>query len=118
MQIDKDGANPERVKQEMSEAGLLPEEWGGKTPFMQVCALCLLWSPANACHAGSFSFIGHVLHCNTQKSCWTEAVNAKVTLAFKLATTMSQLLHTEALINRRIERHKDTLELKGLTGML
>ncbi len=36
MQIDKDGANPERVKQELSEAGLLPEEWGGKTPMIPV----------------------------------------------------------------------------------
>lgn len=37
MQIDKDGANPERVKQELSEAGLLPEEWGGKVPMIPVC---------------------------------------------------------------------------------
>lgn len=37
LQIDKDGANPERVKQELSEAGLLPEEWGGKTPMIPVC---------------------------------------------------------------------------------
>lgn len=36
MQVDKDGANPERVKQELSEAGLLPEEWGGKTPMIPV----------------------------------------------------------------------------------
>lgn len=35
-QVDKDGANPERVKQELSEAGLLPEEWGGKTPMIPV----------------------------------------------------------------------------------
>ena len=39
MQIDKEGANPERVKQELSEAGLLPEEWGGKTPMLPVCDL-------------------------------------------------------------------------------
>lgn len=37
LQIDKDGANSERVKQELSEAGLLPEEWGGKTPMIPVC---------------------------------------------------------------------------------
>lgn len=36
--IDKDGANPERVKQELSEAGLLPEEWGGKTPMIPISA--------------------------------------------------------------------------------
>ena len=36
MQIDKEGANIERVKQEMSENGLLPEEWGGETPMVAV----------------------------------------------------------------------------------
>ena len=36
LQIDKDGANIERVKQEMSENGLLPEEWGGDTPMVAV----------------------------------------------------------------------------------
>ena len=41
--MDKEGANPERVKQELSEAGLLPEEWGGKTPMMQVWQVCAVW---------------------------------------------------------------------------
>jgi translation initiation factor IF-2 len=36
LQIDKEGANIERVKQEMSENGLLPEEWGGETPMVAV----------------------------------------------------------------------------------
>ena len=36
MQIDKDGAEPERVKQELSELGLLPEEWGGQTSMVPV----------------------------------------------------------------------------------
>lgn len=35
-QIDKEGANIERVRQEMSENGLLPEEWGGETPMVAV----------------------------------------------------------------------------------
>lgn len=35
-QIDKEGANVERVKQGLSEAGLLPEEWGGQTPMVPV----------------------------------------------------------------------------------
>ena len=34
-QVDKEGANPERAKQEISEAGLLPEEWGGDTPMIE-----------------------------------------------------------------------------------
>ena len=36
LQIDKEGANIDRVKQEMSENGLLPEEWGGETPMVAV----------------------------------------------------------------------------------
>lgn len=37
--IDKYEANPERVKQELAEYGLLPEEWGGDTIFVPVSAL-------------------------------------------------------------------------------
>ncbi len=36
VQMDKEGAQPDRVKQELSDAGLLPEEWGGQTPMMPV----------------------------------------------------------------------------------
>ncbi|MBW2519860.1 MAG: translation initiation factor IF-2 [Deltaproteobacteria bacterium] len=36
--IDKPDANPDRVKQELSELGLLPEEWGGDTIFVDVSA--------------------------------------------------------------------------------
>jgi len=37
--IDKVGANPERVMTELSEKGLVPEAWGGDTPFVEVSAL-------------------------------------------------------------------------------
>ncbi|MED6184412.1 Translation initiation factor IF-2, chloroplastic [Stylosanthes scabra] len=37
--IDKDGANPERVMQELSSIGLMPEDWGGETPMVQISAL-------------------------------------------------------------------------------
>jgi translation initiation factor IF-2 len=37
--IDKPGANPERIRQEMSEAGITPEEWGGEYPFVNISAL-------------------------------------------------------------------------------
>lgn len=37
--IDKPDANPERVKQQLSEHGLVPEEWGGDTIFVPVSAV-------------------------------------------------------------------------------
>ncbi len=36
--IDKEGANPDRIKQEMTEYGIVPEEWGGDTVFVEVSA--------------------------------------------------------------------------------
>ena len=36
--IDKPGAMPERVKKQLADRGLLPEEWGGKTVFVDVSA--------------------------------------------------------------------------------
>ena len=37
--IDKPSANPERVKKQLADIGLLPEEWGGDTIFVNVSAL-------------------------------------------------------------------------------
>ncbi len=37
--IDKPDAHPERIRQEMSEAGLTPEEWGGNYPFVNISAV-------------------------------------------------------------------------------
>ncbi|KAL9232511.1 hypothetical protein vseg_007618 [Gypsophila vaccaria] len=37
--IDKDGANPDRVMQELSSIGLMPEDWGGDTPMIKISAL-------------------------------------------------------------------------------
>jgi translation initiation factor IF-2 len=37
--IDKPGAQPDRVRRELSEAGLVPEEWGGDTLFCEVSAV-------------------------------------------------------------------------------
>ncbi len=36
--IDKDGANPDRVRQELTEYEVIPEEWGGKNMFVNVSA--------------------------------------------------------------------------------
>ena len=36
--IDKPGANPERVKSELAERGVIPEEWGGNNMFVEVSA--------------------------------------------------------------------------------
>ncbi|MBC7690739.1 MAG: translation initiation factor IF-2 [Methylotenera sp.] len=37
--MDKAGANPERVKQQLAELNLLAEDWGGQTMFVPVSAL-------------------------------------------------------------------------------
>ncbi len=37
--MDRPSANPERVKTELSELGLAPEEWGGDTLYVEVSAL-------------------------------------------------------------------------------
>lgn len=37
--IDKEQAQPERVKQELTEYGLVPEEWGGQTIMVPVSAI-------------------------------------------------------------------------------
>ena len=36
--IDKNDSNPDRVKQQLSEHGILPEEWGGDSIFVPVSA--------------------------------------------------------------------------------
>ena len=36
--IDKAGANPDRVRQELVEHGVIPEEWGGQNMFVEVSA--------------------------------------------------------------------------------
>ena len=37
--IDKPDANPDRVKTQLSEHQLIPEEWGGETMFVEISAL-------------------------------------------------------------------------------
>jgi translation initiation factor IF-2 len=37
--VDKPDANPERVMQELTEYGLVPEKWGGDTIFVEISAL-------------------------------------------------------------------------------
>jgi translation initiation factor IF-2 len=37
--IDKPEANPDRVKSQLSDIGLMPEEWGGQTMFVELSAL-------------------------------------------------------------------------------
>jgi translation initiation factor IF-2 len=36
--MDKAGANPDKVKQQLSNHGLVPEEWGGETIYVEVSA--------------------------------------------------------------------------------
>lgn len=37
--IDKPEANPDRVKTKLSEMGLMPEDWGGQTMYVEISAL-------------------------------------------------------------------------------
>jgi translation initiation factor IF-2 len=37
--VDKPDAQPERIRRELSEQGLTPEEWGGETLFVEVSAV-------------------------------------------------------------------------------
>ncbi|XP_051135085.1 translation initiation factor IF-2, chloroplastic [Andrographis paniculata] len=37
--IDKDGANPDRVMQDLSSIGLMPEDWGGDVPMVKISAI-------------------------------------------------------------------------------
>ncbi|MDR1576059.1 MAG: translation initiation factor IF-2 [Treponema sp.] len=37
--IDKPEANPDKVKSQLSELGLMPEDWGGQTMFVELSAL-------------------------------------------------------------------------------
>ena len=37
--IDRENANPDRVMQQLSDQGLVPEAWGGETIFVQISAL-------------------------------------------------------------------------------
>ncbi len=37
--IDRPNANPDRVRQQLTEYGLVPEEWGGDTIMVEVSAL-------------------------------------------------------------------------------
>ncbi|MDD8048825.1 MAG: translation initiation factor IF-2 [Thomasclavelia sp.] len=36
--IDKEGANPDQIKTEMSDEGLMPEDWGGDTVYCEISA--------------------------------------------------------------------------------
>lgn len=36
--IDVEGANPDKVKQELAEYGLVSEDWGGDTIFVPISA--------------------------------------------------------------------------------
>ena len=37
--MDKEGANPDKIKQQLSEYELVPEDWGGQTQFCHVSAI-------------------------------------------------------------------------------
>lgn len=41
--MDKEGANPDHIKGQLSEHGLTPEDWGGDTPMVPVSAQTGFW---------------------------------------------------------------------------
>ena len=41
--MDKEWANPENIKNQLSEHWLIPEDWGGETPMIPVSALSGFW---------------------------------------------------------------------------
>ena len=41
--MDKEGANPDHIKGQLSEHGLTPEDWGGDTPMIPVSAHSWFW---------------------------------------------------------------------------
>ena len=46
--MDKPGANPDRIKQQLTEYEVVPEEWGGTTMFVGDCLLNFLLGPRYA----------------------------------------------------------------------
>ena len=42
--IDKPGADPDKIKQELTEYELVPEEWGGDTIFVERFRETTYWS--------------------------------------------------------------------------
>lgn len=36
--MDKEGANPDHIKSQLAEHGLVPEDWSGDTPMVPVSA--------------------------------------------------------------------------------
>lgn len=36
--IDKEGADPDKIKRQLADIGVLPEDWGGKVPFVSISA--------------------------------------------------------------------------------
>ena len=51
--MDLPDANPDRVKQQLSEQGLVPEEWGGDTVMVEVSAKKRLQSRRSARHGAA-----------------------------------------------------------------
>jgi len=47
--IDKEDSNPDRVKQQLSEHGLVPVEWGGETEYVDVSTNGTLFSDHGSC---------------------------------------------------------------------
>ena len=82
-QIDKEGANIERVKQELSEAGVVPEEWGGQTPMVPVSIPALTcyhnkaWGSRNVVVVGFASMTGPLIKTSSSDRQWWHVCQGK-----------------------------------------
>ena len=77
--IDKEGADPDRVKRELSELGLVPEDWGGDTIYTHVSAkqgtgideileMVLLQAEVLELHANPNKYaVGHIVEARLDK---------------------------------------------------
>ncbi len=77
--IDKEGSDPDRVKRELAELGLVPEDWGGDTIFTHVSAkqgtgideileMVLLQAEVLELHANPNKFaVGHIVEARLDK---------------------------------------------------
>ena len=75
--MDKPGANPDRIKQQLTELQIVPEEWGGTTMFVEVSALKKTGIPQLLENIKLLAEVAE-LKCNPEKSGSGLVIEAKL----------------------------------------